>query len=124
MTLTGKMHGYMRMYWERNFLNGAPIPKALLARQYTLTTSMNWTDGIKRVRRYPLVLEKHDRAWSEREIYGKVRYMNSNGLKGNSISIPTSKESIICHSTESDELKTSVSITFSSFITSSSSIRS
>jgi len=24
---------------------------------------------------------KHDRAWKEREIFGKVRYMNSDGLK-------------------------------------------
>ena len=24
---------------------------------------------------------KHDRAWKERDIFGKVRYMNSNGLE-------------------------------------------
>ncbi len=23
----------------------------------------------------------HDRAWQERQVYGKVRYMNANGLK-------------------------------------------
>ncbi len=82
MVETGKMHGYMRMYWGKKILEWSETPedafqKAIeLNNKYELDgrdanafTGVAWCFG------------KHDRAWKEREIFGKVRYMNANGLK-------------------------------------------
>ncbi|MGM0510527.1 MAG: deoxyribodipyrimidine photo-lyase [Thermoplasmatota archaeon] len=82
MVKTGKMHGYMRMYWGKKILEWSKTPedafqKAIeLNNKYELDgrdanafTGVAWCFG------------KHDRAWKEREIFGKVRYMNANGLK-------------------------------------------
>ncbi|MBF0430445.1 MAG: deoxyribodipyrimidine photo-lyase [Fibrobacteria bacterium] len=81
MTITGKMHGYMRMYWGKKILEWTRNPAdayskaVLLNDKYSLDgrdangyTGIAWCFG------------KHDRAWGERKIFGKVRYMNSKGL--------------------------------------------
>ncbi len=82
MIITGKMHGYMRMYWGKKILEWTPTPEEAfniakyLNNKYSLDgrdpnsyTGVAWGFG------------KHDRAWKEREIFGKVRYMNYNGLR-------------------------------------------
>jgi deoxyribodipyrimidine photo-lyase len=82
MRTWGKMHGYMRMYWGKKILEWSESPEdayntcITLNNRYELDgrdangyTGVAWCFG------------KHDRAWKEREIYGKVRYMNANGLK-------------------------------------------
>lgn len=82
MNLTGKTHGYMRMYWGKKILEWTPDPESgyeitlYLNNKYELDgrdpngfTGVAWCYG------------KHDRAWQEREIFGKVRYMNANGLE-------------------------------------------
>ena len=82
MVLTGKMHGYMRMYWGKKILEWTPSPEegfrmALeLNNRYELDgrdpngyAGVAWCFG------------KHDRAWAEREVYGKVRYMSAAGLE-------------------------------------------
>jgi deoxyribodipyrimidine photo-lyase len=82
MVVRGKMHGYMRMYWGKKILEWSPSPeegfyRALeLNNRYELDgrdpngfTGIAWCFG------------KHDRAWTERPVFGKVRYMNANGLK-------------------------------------------
>ncbi len=82
MMITGKMHGYMRMYWGKKIIEWTEtISKAFdhalyLNNKYELDgrdpngfTGVAWCFG------------KHDRAWKERPIYGKVRYMNKAGLK-------------------------------------------
>lgn len=82
MTITGKMHGYMRMYWGKKILEWSPTPQEAFQRciylnnKYELDgrdpngyTGIAWCFG------------KHDRAWKERPIFGKVRYMNDNGLR-------------------------------------------
>ena len=82
MVLTGKMHGYMRMYWGKKILEWSPDPREAfrialeLNNRYELDgrdpngfTGVAWCFG------------KHDRAWAEREIYGKVRYMSAGGLE-------------------------------------------
>ena len=82
MMITGKMHGYMRMYWGKKILEWTKTPAdgikiALdLNNKYELDgrdpngfTGVAWCFG------------KHDRAWFERNIFGKVRYMNDNGLR-------------------------------------------
>lgn len=82
MVITGKMHGYMRMYWGKKILEWTPSPqKALqialyLNNKYELDgRDPNGFTGVA------WCLGKHDRVWTERPIFGKVRYMNANGLK-------------------------------------------
>ncbi|MDI9433272.1 MAG: deoxyribodipyrimidine photo-lyase [Planctomycetota bacterium] len=78
----GKMHGYMRMYWGKKILEWSKSPEdgfriALhLNNKYELDgrdpngfAGVAWCFG------------KHDRAWAERPVFGKVRYMNAAGLK-------------------------------------------
>lgn len=82
MVITGFMHGYMRMYWCKKIIEWSSTPKEAyekaiyLNNKYLLDgrdpnsyTGVAWCFG------------KHDRAWKERDIFGKVRYMNYNGLK-------------------------------------------
>ncbi len=79
----GKMHGYMRMYWAKKILEWSESPeKALqiaiyLNDRYELDgrdpngyAGIAWSIG-----------GVHDRAWKEREITGKLRYMSYEGCK-------------------------------------------
>jgi len=82
MTKTGKMHGYMRMYWGKKILEWTPDPEEAymtalkLNNKYELDGgSCNGYTGIA------WCFGKHDQAWKERSIYGKVRYMNDRGLE-------------------------------------------
>ena len=83
MLSTGKMHGYMRMYWAKKILE--------------------WTKSVEEAQEFAIYLNDkyfldgrdpngytgiawsmggvHDQGWSEREIFGKIRYMNFNGAK-------------------------------------------
>ena len=82
MVLTGKMHGYMRMYWGKKIMEWMENPEEAyrtalyLNNKYELDgrdpngwTGVAWCFG------------KHDRPWKERKIFGKIRYMNARGLK-------------------------------------------
>ncbi|MBP9478077.1 MAG: deoxyribodipyrimidine photo-lyase [Sebaldella sp.] len=82
MTITGKMHGYMRMYWAKKIIEWSLDYKEAyetikyLNNKYFLDgRDENGYAGIA------WCFGKHDRAWFQREIFGKLRYMNSNGLK-------------------------------------------
>ncbi|RLN25953.1 hypothetical protein BBJ28_00014255 [Nothophytophthora sp. Chile5] len=79
---TGKMHGYMRMYWAKKLLEWTRSPAEgfhaalVLNNKYALDApdansyaGVAWSFG------------KHDQGWKERPIFGKVRYMNEAGLK-------------------------------------------
>jgi deoxyribodipyrimidine photo-lyase len=82
MLLTGKMHGYMRMYWGKKILEWSPNPATALARILYLNDAYE-LDG-RDPNGYAGALwcmGKHDQAWGERPIYGKVRYMNARGLE-------------------------------------------
>ena len=81
MVKTGKMHGYMRMYWAKKILEWSVSPEdamkiaVYLNDKYELDgrdpngyTGCAWSIG-----------GIHDRAWNERNIFGKIRYMNKNG---------------------------------------------
>lgn len=81
MVTTGKMHGYMRMYWAKKILEWTRSPEEalriaiMLNDRYELDgrdpngyTGIAWSIG-----------GVHDRAWFERPVYGKIRYMNANG---------------------------------------------
>jgi len=82
MVHLGKMHGYMRMYWCKKIIEWSPNFKyaydtaiALNNRYFLDGNSPNGYAGVA------WCFGKHDRAWNEREIFGKLRYMNANGLK-------------------------------------------
>ncbi|MCX8022041.1 MAG: deoxyribodipyrimidine photo-lyase [Syntrophorhabdaceae bacterium] len=83
MVTTGKMHGYMRMYWAKKILEWTRSPEEALEisiylnDRYSLDgrdpngyTGIAWSIG-----------GVHDRPWAERPIFGKIRYMSYNGCK-------------------------------------------
>ena len=82
MVETGKMHGYMRMYWGKKIIEWTRTPgdayriALYLNNRYELDgrdpngyAGVAWCFG------------KHDRPWKERPIFGKIRYMNDRGLE-------------------------------------------
>ncbi len=82
MVGTGKMHGYMRMYWGKKILEWTSSPEE--AYQIALTLNNKYEIDGRDPNGFAGVawcFGKHDRAWKEREIFGKVRYMNANGLR-------------------------------------------
>lgn len=82
MVRTGKMHGYMRMYWEKKILEWMESPSEAYETCIKLNNlfelvgrDQNGYAGIARC------FGKQDRAWGGRPIFGKVRYMNDRGLE-------------------------------------------
>jgi len=83
MVITGKMHGYMRMYWAKKILEWTPNPRI------AFETALSLNDKYSLDGRDPngyagvawSVCGVHDRAWTERPVFGKIRYMNFNGCK-------------------------------------------
>jgi deoxyribodipyrimidine photo-lyase len=82
MVVTGRMHGYLRMYWAKKMLEWTRRPEEAfdlavrLNDRYELDgrdpngyTGIAWAIG-----------GKHDRPWGPvRPVFGMVRYMNANG---------------------------------------------
>ena len=82
MKHTGYMHNYMRMYWGKKMLEWSASPRqafrtalALNNRYFIDGRDPNSYAGVA------WVFGMHDRAWGERKIFGKVRYMSSGGLE-------------------------------------------
>ena len=82
MVKTGYMHNYMRMYWGKKIMEWSPTPERAyrtilrLNNKYFIDgrdpnsyTSVAWLFGL------------HDRPWTERCVFGKIRYMNAKGLE-------------------------------------------
>jgi deoxyribodipyrimidine photo-lyase len=82
MVITGRMHNYMRMYWGKKIIEWSPAPEAAfeimlaLNNRYELDgrdpngfTGVAWCFG------------RHDRPFTERPVFGKIRYMNAAGLE-------------------------------------------
>ena len=83
MVRTGKMHGYLRMYWAKKILEWTPSPEEALKIAIALNdryeldgrdpngyTGIAWSLG-----------GVHDRPWGERKVFGLIRYMSYNGCK-------------------------------------------
>ena len=77
LLITGKIHGYYRMYWGKKIIEWSRTPEDALATaiylndRYALDgrdpnsyTNILWCFGL------------HDRPWIERPIFGQVRYMS------------------------------------------------
>jgi deoxyribodipyrimidine photo-lyase len=82
MVHTGYMHNYMRMYWGKKILEWSNTPE----HAYKTTLYLNnkyFIDGRdpNSFANVAWVFGQHDRGWTEREVYGKVRYMSSGGLE-------------------------------------------
>lgn len=83
MVRTGKMHGYMRMYWAKKILEWSDTP------QNAIKTAIYLNDKYELDGRDPngytgiawSIGGVHDRPWFEREIFGLVRYMSKSGLE-------------------------------------------
>jgi deoxyribodipyrimidine photo-lyase len=81
MTTEGKMHGWLRMYWAKKVLEWTETPTEALRIVNSLNDryEMDGRDPNGYVGAAWSVGGVHDRAWTERRIFGKVRYMNLNG---------------------------------------------
>ncbi len=84
MVKTGRMHGFLRMYWAKKILEWTPTP----AEAFQIAVNLN--DRYQMDGRDPngytgiawAIGAKHDRPWApKRQIFGMVRYMNYNGCK-------------------------------------------
>jgi deoxyribodipyrimidine photo-lyase len=83
MVRRGKMHGYMRMYWAKKILEWSPSPAEALCAAIYLNDryELDGRDPNGYVGAAWSIGGVHDRAWKERAIYGKVRYMSYDGAK-------------------------------------------
>lgn len=83
LTTTGKMHGYMRMYWAKKILEWTQSPAQAIEYALQLNDFYSWDGGDPNgyVGILWAIAGLHDRPWFDRPIYGTVRYMNYNGLK-------------------------------------------
>jgi deoxyribodipyrimidine photo-lyase len=82
MVATGKMHGYMRMYWGKKILEWSPTPEKGFAAALALNNKYELDgrdpNGFAGV---AWCFGKHDRPWQERKIFGQVRSMTDQGLR-------------------------------------------
>jgi deoxyribodipyrimidine photo-lyase len=82
MKISGFMHNYMRMYWGKKILEWSETPE----KAYETLTAINnkyFLDG-RDPNSYAgigWIFGLHDRAWFERPVFGKVRYMTASGLE-------------------------------------------
>lgn len=83
LVTSGRMHGYLRMYWAKKILEWSASPEEAFA------TAVYLNDRYALDGRDPngyagiawSLAGVHDRAWGERPIFGKVRYMSADGCK-------------------------------------------
>jgi len=83
LTVLGKMHGFMRMYWAKKILEWTASPEEALEIAIYLNDkySLDGRDPNGYVGCMWSICGIHDQGWKEREVFGKIRYMNYNGCK-------------------------------------------
>lgn len=82
LLLRGKIHGYYRMYWGKKIVDWSASHREALAvmiylhdkyaldgRDPNTYTNILWCLGL------------HDRPWTERPVFGMIRYMSGDGMK-------------------------------------------
>lgn len=80
---SGRIHGYLRMYWAKKILEWTASPEEAFAAAVQLNdryaldgrdpngyTGIAWS-----------LAGVHDRAWSRRPVFGSIRYMSADGCK-------------------------------------------
>lgn len=83
LVISGRLHGYLRMYWAKKILEWSASPDEAFATavylndRYALDgrdpngyTGIAWS-----------LAGVHDRPWAERPVFGKVRYMSYDGCR-------------------------------------------
>lgn len=83
MVSRGKMHGYMRMYWAKKILEWTKTPEDAMKIALTMNDryELDGRDPNGYVGVAWSIGGVHDRAWFDRPIFGKIRYMNANGAR-------------------------------------------
>ena len=83
MVSEGKMHGWCRMYWAKKIKEWSPNTQTAIDRALYLNDKyeLDGSDPNGVVGVMWSICGVHDRAWTERPVFGKIRYMNFNGAK-------------------------------------------
>ena len=82
MVHTGYLHNYMRMYWGKKIIEWSRTPETAFRTALHLNNTY-FLDG-RDANSYANVawlFGQHDRGWTERAVFGKVRYMAASGLE-------------------------------------------
>nr|XP_054590904.1 CPD photolyase isoform X2 [Nothobranchius furzeri] len=81
MVRDGKMHGFMRMYWAKKILEWTSSPEEALSIALYLNDryELDGQDPNGFVGCMWSICGIHDQGWSERPVFGKIRYMNYKG---------------------------------------------
>ena len=83
LVMSGKLHGYLRMYWAKKILEWTPDPETAMDAAITLNDrySLDGRDPNGYAGIAWSIGGVHDRAWQERPVFGKIRYMNAAGCR-------------------------------------------
>lgn len=83
MTRTGKMHGYLRMYWAKKILEWTESPEQAMKIAVWLNDryELDGRDPNGYVGAAWSIGGVHDRSWGNRAVFGGVRYMNEAGCR-------------------------------------------
>lgn len=83
MVRRGKMHGYLRMYWAKKILEWTASPEEALEVAIYLNDryELDGRDPNGYVGVAWSIGGVHDRAWGERPVFGKIRYMSLAGCR-------------------------------------------
>jgi deoxyribodipyrimidine photo-lyase len=83
LTRTGRIHGYLRMYWAKKILEWSATPGEALDTALTLNDryALDGRDPNGVVGVLWSVGGLHDRPWADRPVFGQVRYMNERGCR-------------------------------------------
>ncbi|HRO65228.1 MAG TPA: deoxyribodipyrimidine photo-lyase [Candidatus Dojkabacteria bacterium] len=83
MTTTGKMHGYIRMYWAKKILEWTQSPEE--AQEIAIKLNDKYELDGRDPNGYVGIAWSlgglHDRPWFPRSVFGVVRYMSRNGIE-------------------------------------------
>jgi deoxyribodipyrimidine photo-lyase len=79
----GQMHGFLRMYWAKKILEWTESPEVALrtAQYFNDKYALDGKDPNGFVGVGWSIMGIHDMGWKEREIFGKIRFMNYAGCK-------------------------------------------
>lgn len=83
LLVEGKMANYLRMYWAKQILAWTESPaKALeIAQKLNDRFALDGNDPNGYVGVGWSIMGIHDQGWGERDVFGKIRYMNESGCK-------------------------------------------
>ena len=80
---TGKMHGYLRMYWAKKIMEWTETPEEAIYTAVFLNDrySLDGRDPNGYAGIAWSICGVHDRAWGERPVLGNIRYMSYDGCR-------------------------------------------